>query len=616
MNKKRKIILVSVGIMLVLSILIGISYAYYVFSTSQEDRNVFRSDCFKITFTDENDISLLNTIPMSDKDAKELTPYTFTITNVCNASLDYKINIETLNNSTVDLNAIKYKLDNRFPNVLGTIENNDAATIVNENVASSKTIFNGSLMGGQDRTFDLRLYVGEEATVEQSASKHYESKVVVSTSLNPAYKEATLTAGASFSLKLKKLANPSVTDNSTYDTTILGFERSATPAPSGVTTAVISESESLYPIYAWLDSDTNIIYYYTEATKIFYNRNSNSMFYRLKAIQNIDVSDLDASKVEYAQTMFALNENLETLNLGNNFDTSSCLNMTYMFYNDVKLTALDLGDKFDTSNVIQMKSTFNNLKSITSLDLGDKFDTSNVTVMESTFNSLSNATTLLLGDHFDTSKVTTMKGLFASCNKLTALDLGDKFDTSNVTDMHSTFNSLNKIPELNLGDKFYTSKVTDMGSTFLGLTSLSTLDLGDHFDTSSVTDMSYMFRYYAGSDLVLKGNWDTSHVTNMAYMFAGNYRVKSLDLGSFDTSNVTDMTNMFSNMNLLETVYVSNKWTTANVTSGDSMFNGDTKIKGSKGTVYNGAHTDVSYAHIDEVGNPGYFTALPEIDTR
>lgn len=41
---------------------------------------------------------------------------------------------------------------------------------------------------------------------------------------------------------------------------------------------------------------------------------------------------------------------------------------------------------------------------------------------------------------------------------------------------------------------------------------------------------------------------------------------------SFDTSNVTNMTSMFEDGTRLTTIYVSDKWTTANVTSSDNMF--------------------------------------------
>jgi len=612
MKKKNKIILLSVGILLVLSLIIGLTYAFYIFSVSQEGNNTFSSDCFRIEYTDSNAISLENSYPMSERDIGDLVPYTFTVSNVCNSSIDYKINIEELNTSDIDINAIRFKLDNHFSQILGSIEDNDPATFVNQNVLLSKTISNGSLMGNSSKTFNLKLWVDEDSTVEQSADKTFESKVVVASTLNPAYKEAELAGGSVVNVRIKKLVNPDVNESTTYDETIVGFEKSLTPPPEGVNTTNIALSTSRYPVYAWLDSDTNIVYYYSEASKIFYNRSSNQIFYRMSAIKNIDVSEFDSSKVVNAQTMFALNAALEHLNLGDNFDTSNMNNTAYMFFGSSSLQELDLGDKFDTSNVNTMKSMFSGLNVITSLDLGNYFDTSNVTDMSNMFSGLKAITSLDLGDKFDTSKVTNMATMFGNAVKLTTLNFGDKFDTSNVTDMNHMFNSLNKLTSLDLGDKFNTSNVTDMSNMFYGLNSISNLDLGDKFDTSKVTNMAYMFRYCSASDIYLGIKFNTSNVTDMGYMFDGAYKLKTLNLTMFNTSNVTTTSHMFSNMSALTTIYVSDKWDNTNITTSDSMFSSCNNLVGQNGTTYNFRNVDVTYAVIDKEGQPGYFSDIPD----
>ena len=610
MKKKNKVILLSVGILLVLSLIIGFTYAFYMFSVSQEGTNTFSSDCFRIEYTDSNAISLEDAFPISESEASDLVPYTFTVSNVCNSSIDYKINIEELNTSNLDINSIRFKLDNHFSQILGSIDNNDPATFVNQNVLLSKTIFNGSLMGNSSRTFNLKLWVDENSTVEQSANKTFESKVVVTTTLNSAYKEAELAGGSTVNIKIKKLVNPDVNEATTYDETIVGFERSLTPPPEGVNKTDIALSTSRYPVYAWLDSDTNIVYYYSEASKIFYNRGSNTLFYRMSAIKNIDASGFDSSKVVNAQTMFALNAELEHLNLGDNFDTSNVTNMTYMFFNNPKLVELDLGDKFNTSNVTMMKGIFSGLNALVSLDLGSYFDTSNVTTMENMFSNLRTVTTLDLGNNFDTSKVTNMANMFNGNLKIETLNLGNKFDTSNVTSISHIFSSLNKLTELNLGDKFDTSNVTDMSSAFYGLNSISYLDLGDKFDTSKVTNMSFMFRYCSASDIFLGNKFNTENVEDMQYMFAGSYKITALNLASFDTSKVTNMSYMFSNMTNLTTIYVSDKWDNSSVTSSESMFSSCNKLVGQNGTSYNFRNVDATYAVIDREGQPGYFSEI------
>ena len=181
MKKNKKILLLSIGILLVISIIISISYAYFYVSVNQDNNNVAQSACFKLTYTDRNDINLQSTIPLSNIEAEKLTPYEFTITNTCNLAATYYVNIETISGSDMSENYLKYKLDNNTPVVLGTIEDNE--TLINENAVSSRTIDSAILLGGETRTYNLRLWIAEEAPVA-AAGKTFESKVVVTASLN------------------------------------------------------------------------------------------------------------------------------------------------------------------------------------------------------------------------------------------------------------------------------------------------------------------------------------------------------------------------------------------------------------------------------------------------
>jgi hypothetical protein len=72
---------------------------------------------------------------------------------------------------------------------------------------------------------------------------------------------------------------------------------------------------------------------------------------------------------------------------------------------------------------------------------------------------------------------------------------------------------------------------------------------------------------------------------------------------------VTSMWGMFSGSSALKTIYVSEEWSTENLTSSEDMFKGCTKLVGGMGTVYSRAHTDATYARIDGgTEAPGYFT--------
>jgi len=66
---------------------------------------------------------------------------------------------------------------------------------------------------------------------------------------------------------------------------------------------------------------------------------------------------------------------------------------------------------------------------------------------------------------------------------------------------------------------------------------------------------------------------------------------------------------MFYNCSGLTTVYVSDDWTTAAVTSSSYMFSDCTRLVGGMGTTFDANHIDKAYAHLDGgPSNPGYFS--------
>jgi len=550
MNKRLKVLLCVIGIFLVTSILIGISYAYYVFSVSQSESNAIITDCFRITYTDENPINLNNQIPLGDKEAKKLTPYTFTITNVCNHAIDYDVNIETLNTTTVDLNGVRVRLNNFKSQILGSIEDNDSSVIYNSGVLSSKTIKHGSIVANGSKTYDLRVYIDENSTVAESASKSFSSKVVVSTRLNPNYSEGKLVSGAYFNSKIKKLVN----SNASYytaDSVIKGFVKSDNPPLESDNYIDVSDASSDYPIYAWFNDEDSMIYLYSKNNIIYMNENIINQFYNFAGIKNLDLSMFDTSKVNNMSNAFSQMINLETINFGSNFDTSNVKNMSGIFRNDTKIANLDVSF----------------------------FDTTNVTDMSYMFYDLSNLEELNLGDDFNTSKVTDMSLMFASLSKINTLDLS-MIDTSNVSNMSSMFENI-VISDLNLST----------------------------FNTSKVTNMSQMFNYATINNLNLL-SFDTSNVIDMSCMFENTKNLEIIDISSFDTSNVTKMGSMFYYSSNLKTVYVGDNWSTSNVNNSARMFEGSTKLVGGAGTTYSVNHVDAEYARIDDPdnGNPGYFT--------
>ena len=55
-STNKKIILSVLGILLILSLLVGVSYAYYMVSVFQTNKNVVKSSCLNLSISNEENV--------------------------------------------------------------------------------------------------------------------------------------------------------------------------------------------------------------------------------------------------------------------------------------------------------------------------------------------------------------------------------------------------------------------------------------------------------------------------------------------------------------------------------------------------------------------------------
>ena len=358
------------------------------------------------------------------------------------------------------------------------------------------------------------------------------------------------------------------------------------------------------------------------------------MFFYCLALEKLDLSSFNTANVTMMNYMFGGCLKLTSLDLSN-FDTANVTLMNSMFSGCSGFTSLNLSS-FNTAKVTNMSEMFSGCLKLTDLDLSN-FDTKEVTYMESMFSGCSALETITLSSNFTTDLVNNMAGLFYGCSKLTSLDLSS-FNTANVTLMNSMFSGCSALETLTLSENFKTdavknmaglfsgcsalksellnlsnfntANVKDMGGMFQGCSGLTSLNLSN-FNTAKVTNMSYMFNGCKGLTSLDLSSFNTAKVTKMSNMFNNCLSLTSLDLSSFNTSNVTDMTYMFSGSSVLNTIYVSDKFTTDKVENSGYMFDYCTNLVGA--VSYPSSRIDKTYANY----KTGYFKTYCKVgDTK
>ncbi len=183
MKKSTKITILVAGALAILVGIIGITYAFFSTGGSQEQANTFTSGCLNISLTDaSSSINLTNTYPFTDIEGLEGTSYDFTITNTCNTSTNYSINLESLNQVSNSLNAdyIKVSLSSdTVGNVISILSDNTNVTPEIDGAYESYNLYTGTLGASETKTYHLKLWIDYDATVEQAANKVYQSKINV-----------------------------------------------------------------------------------------------------------------------------------------------------------------------------------------------------------------------------------------------------------------------------------------------------------------------------------------------------------------------------------------------------------------------------------------------------
>ena len=168
------------------------------------------------------------------------------------------------------------------------------------------------------------------------------------------------------------------------------------------------------------------------------------MFNGLVNLKEIDLSNLDFSKVTNMESMFKNCLNLSKINFGN-INTSSVENMAQLFHNCTSLTSINVSN-FNTSSVTNMNSMFRECNSLTSIDVSN-FDTSKVEDMMDMF-AFNYKLISIDVSNFDTRNVKNLRGMFFRCETLKYLDLSN-FNTSLVNNTRSMFQYCSSLLYLN-----------------------------------------------------------------------------------------------------------------------------------------------------------------------
>lgn len=102
----------SKSIFIVLSIILGqglsLSSLYYMYYLKDTRENELKTSLISINFTEGANNIDLTTVPVIDEIGMKNTPYTFSIKNTSDVSIDAKISVDLISETNIDLGAVCY----------------------------------------------------------------------------------------------------------------------------------------------------------------------------------------------------------------------------------------------------------------------------------------------------------------------------------------------------------------------------------------------------------------------------------------------------------------------------------------------------------------------------
>ena len=168
---------ICVFIVLIVVLILGLSYGYMSFSSSQEEDNLLKSACFDVTYQEDVEgVNMKYYIPISDEDAMKQDAYTITLTNNCQEPLTYDVYLNIMSESSTPDSIIRMNYNDEIANL--TDFNQTTAQV--SGAKRAYKISTAFIAPAQTTTLSFRTWMSSEVTTEGQNSQ-FVNKISINT---------------------------------------------------------------------------------------------------------------------------------------------------------------------------------------------------------------------------------------------------------------------------------------------------------------------------------------------------------------------------------------------------------------------------------------------------
>ena len=185
MEDKKKI-KIYYGLLITLVVFMGVSYAWFRLKLTQTNSNVIGTrTCLDASLTeDTSKITLSDAFPISDEDGLKQTPFTFTLKNNCDSYVKVYITIDSKYRTSTDAAYLKDSFLKVNLSSKGTTDGSSvllgSQTLTElEGTNKGYILVTTGLKANEEKSYDLRVWMDGETSIEDGLNKNWEGKIVV-----------------------------------------------------------------------------------------------------------------------------------------------------------------------------------------------------------------------------------------------------------------------------------------------------------------------------------------------------------------------------------------------------------------------------------------------------
>lgn len=173
MQKKYIITLAVILTLLVATLFVGTGYGVWLSEKTPIENNIRNVDCFKIYYDNDGIIEYSKIKPVVNSDGESVSPYTVTVTNTCPVEKEAQIRLNTVETTTIDVNALTLKITGNIEKGVTLYKNLEGTKTEEEGIKTSRLLGKIKIAPNETVRTNIRIWFDEKKAPSVNDKNNY-----------------------------------------------------------------------------------------------------------------------------------------------------------------------------------------------------------------------------------------------------------------------------------------------------------------------------------------------------------------------------------------------------------------------------------------------------------